>query len=106
MSAWHREHPEFAGTALDPWMANDAYAQATLEAHQRRTGFGDAWIAEQEQRQLTFDCEACGEPESVYCEWNGRDHVGSCTACDIEHLFDPDPPGSLFLREPDRKDSR
>lgn len=99
MSGWHREHPELTGTDADPWMANPAHAAAALEARQIASGFGDAWIAEQEVLALTFDCEACGAEQSVYCEWNGRDHVGACAACDIEHLYDPDPPGALYLRE-------
>jgi hypothetical protein len=28
MSQWHRAHPELAGTAADPWMANEGHRQA------------------------------------------------------------------------------
>jgi predicted RNA-binding Zn-ribbon protein involved in translation (DUF1610 family) len=101
VSAWHREHPELTGTDADPWMANPAHAAAALEAHQTAVGFSDAWIAEQERRALTFDCEACGEEGTVECEWNGRDHAGRCSECGLLHEYDPDPPGALYLRDPD-----
>lgn len=98
MGAWHRENPELAGTDADPWMANPAHAAAALEARQTTVGFNDSWIAEQERLQLTFDCEACGEDSTVECEFDGRDYRGRCTDCGLEHEYDPDPPGALYLR--------
>jgi hypothetical protein len=82
MSAWHRAHPELAGSAEDPWSAVESYRRLAPMSEMERDLLRDerAAVEDDERRARVEERESDDAPFCPHCyaTFPGDDYCWSC----------------------------